>query len=620
MNSRLTFLPIPRKIKPEKDAFIVKRDQIIQIDSAEPHRFLFSAGQIKDTLLKHTQHTWQVSASCSLPNEKTAVILKVDPAAAKHAEGYQLIITPQRIYITGCDEPGVFYGVQTLKQIITQSDHGILPCMEVEDYPDFPARGVMLDISRDKVYRLETLFMLIDELASWKINQLQLYMEHTFAYLGHEIVWQDASPLTAEDILQLDRYCRDRYIELVPNQNSLGHMSRWLKHKAYQHLAERTTPFTMPWGEVHTEPFSLAPVLPQSLSFISSLYDQLLPNFSSGMVNVGCDETFDIGAGKSEAACQEKGLGQVYLDYVLALHQDLSKRGKTMQFWADIILQHPELISQLPKDAIALVWGYDAGHPFDDETKVFHEASIPYYVCPGTSSWNSIGGRLDNMIQNCVTAAEQGQKNGAAGYLNTDWGDNGHWQQIPLSYPGFAMGAACSWCSNENRDLDLERILSEIVFKDPSNRLGALLCDMGNEYKAWGLILPNASPIFALLQETEEKLQRYDFQESSPIEHTLARLKNHLGELNKIIINRPDALWIKDEIKLSIQLMKIACQRALKIYFNHKQPTSTQLLYEIQGLIAEYQRIWLKRNRVGGLTDSIRRFDNLLSEYKNAKA
>jgi hexosaminidase len=185
---------------------------------------------------------------------------------------------------TGADEAGLFYGVQTLRQIVAQTGDHPLPCLEIEDWPDFPVRGVMLDISRDKVYRMETLLMLVDELSSWKINQLQLYTEHTFAYAGHEMVWGDASPIIPEEILILDRYCQERFIELVPNQNSLGHLSRWLKHPQYQHLAETTEPVATPWGGLQIEPYSLSPVLPESLAFISSLYDQLLPNFSSKMI------------------------------------------------------------------------------------------------------------------------------------------------------------------------------------------------------------------------------------------------------------------------------------------------------------------------------------------------
>jgi hypothetical protein len=559
-----------------------------------------------------------VTASRSIPSDAAAAQLVVDPSVVTKAEGYHLRITPRQINITGADEAGVFYGVQTLKQIISQSGHEGLPCLDITDWPDFPARGVMLDISRDKVYRMETLLMLIDELASWKINQVQLYTEHTFAYLGHETIWQDASPMTPEEILQLDAYCRERFIELVPNQNSLGHMTRWLKYPQYQNLAERTTPFTMPWGEVQTEPFSLAPVLPESLAFISSLYDQLLPNFTSRMINVGCDETFDIGAGKSKDACEEKGVGQVYLDYLLELYKDLQKRDCTMQFWGDIILQYPDLILQLPKDVIALDWGYDAEHPFKNETIAFQQADIPYYVCPGTSSWNSIGGRMDNMIANCREAAEQGLKHGAAGYLNTDWGDNGHWQQLPVSYPGFAVGAAFSWCLEKNRDMDLESVLNQLVLKDQTQQIGKIMIEMGNEYKAWGLTLPNGSPIHILLQDSSERLKRLDFSDPKPLHQTSQRLQSCLESLTSVRLERPDAGLIKEELQLTLWLMQHACKRALNTYFDSPYTSSIELLHEIKEIITKYKRSWLARNRIGGLSDSIKNFNTLIEEYQNS--
>ena len=90
-------------------------------------------------------------------------------------------------------------------QLACRSVGGLPPC-RIEDWPDFAARGVMLDISRDKVPTLATLTGLVDLLAGWKINQLQLYTEHTFAYAGHERVWRGASPMTGEQIERLDQF------------------------------------------------------------------------------------------------------------------------------------------------------------------------------------------------------------------------------------------------------------------------------------------------------------------------------------------------------------------------------------------------------------------------------
>src|SRR5439155_11282674 len=115
---------------------------------------------------------------------------------------------------------------------------------------------------------------------------------------GHEQVWRDASPMTAAEMKELDAYCKERFIELVPNQNSFGHMERWLKHDKYKPLAECPDGFMLPWGIHHEGGFTLNPTDPKSFALIEDLFDQLLPNFTSKQFNIGCDETFDLGLGK----------------------------------------------------------------------------------------------------------------------------------------------------------------------------------------------------------------------------------------------------------------------------------------------------------------------------------
>ena len=154
-----------------------------------------------------------------------------------------------------------------------------------------PAIGYMLDISRDKVPTMASLRRMVDVLSALGYNQFQLYTEHTFAYRDHRSVWADASPMTAEEVRALDAYCRERGIELVPNQNSFGHLEKWFKHPEYRPLAE--APYggvKTPWGSTRVVPRALCPTDPRSIAFVASLYDELLPNFSSKLFNVGCEE------------------------------------------------------------------------------------------------------------------------------------------------------------------------------------------------------------------------------------------------------------------------------------------------------------------------------------------
>ena len=164
---------------------------------------------------------------------------RIDPSLAP--QGYLLSIDDSGVELAGADDAGLFYGEATLAQLLRLYD-GSIPIGVIRDHPDFEVRGVMLDISRDKVPTTETLYALIERLAALKINQVQLYSEHTFAYRNHPEVHRAASPFTADEILELDAFCRARYVELVPNQNCLGHMNRWLVHDALpaaRHRAER---------------------------------------------------------------------------------------------------------------------------------------------------------------------------------------------------------------------------------------------------------------------------------------------------------------------------------------------------------------------------------------------
>ncbi len=192
-----------------------------------------------------------------------------------------------------------------------------------------------------------------------------------------------------------------------------------------------------------------------------------------------------------------------------------------MQFWGDIILKHPELIGELPEGIIALNWGYDAGHPYDEEGEKFEAAGVPYYVCPGTGSWNSIAGRTDNTIANLREAAEQGERHGAVGYLMTDWGDAGHPHPLPVSYLGFAWGAALSWCRASNESLDLTRALDLHVFYDAAGVMGQLAYDLGKAASA-SKPLPNWSPVVYPFFRLVRKVGDYPINEMAEAEFTSA--------------------------------------------------------------------------------------------------
>ena len=238
-----------------------------------------------------------------------------------------------------------------------------LPCLKIRDWPDFPRRGVMLDISRGRVPKLKTLLELVEHLKDFKINEFQLYTGHAFAYRKYKPVWRAWGALTAAEIRKLDARCRELGIDLVPNQNSFGHLRYFLEHPPLRKLAEVSEPYEGAIGDFLRFPTTLAPAHPGTIRFIRELYDELLPNFSSKIFNVGCDETWDLGRGQSKRLCETRGKGRVYVDFLKQINREVNTRGRRMMFWGDIILKFPELISELAAFGVPPQAGFPKNPP-----------------------------------------------------------------------------------------------------------------------------------------------------------------------------------------------------------------------------------------------------------------
>jgi hypothetical protein len=408
-------------------------------------------------------------------------------------------------------------------------------------------------------------------------------------------------------------------------QNSFGHMHRWLIHEPYRLLAECPDGVDHPFSPKR-EPYSLCPLDPGSLGLLADLYDQLLPHFSSRQFNVGLDETFDLGLDRSAQACEEKGTEHVYLEFLKRIHRLVSQRGRTMHFWGDIILRQPELINALPQDIIALAWGYEAGHPFAEQSRHFARAGLNFYVCPGTSSWNAIAGRTQNALGNLSNAARNGQAAGATGFLNTDWGDHGHLQPLPVSTLGFLAGAGFSWNvadASAPQELDLARFLDLHAFQDQASVMGRLAYDLGNAYLQTGASTVNSSALFWLLVSPERTLPDPWMHGLSAkgLKKTLAYVDRVMEPLPQARMARPDADLIAEEFCWVADMLRLACRLGLARFKAGAdtpigaiaKKSRAALAGELRPLIERHREIWLRRNRPGGLDDSTARLERTLA-------
>ena len=549
-----------------------------------------------------------------LPKQKPLAAIQVvrGGSAPKHPEGYALTISKIGVEISFHETGGLRAASATLRQLLREYGRR-LPCLKIRDWPDFARRGVMLDISRGRVPKLETLLDLVEKLADFKINELQLYTEHTFAYQKYRRIWKTWGALTAKEIQILDARCGELGIELVPNQNSFGHLRYFLEDSKLKKLGELKQAFLAETKDFLRRPTTLAPKHPGTLPFLRGLYDELLPNFSSEYFNIGGDETWDLGKGQSKQLCAQKGKGRVYLDFIKQLHREVSARGKTMMFWGDIILKYPQLIRELPKNVVALNWGYEANHPFAKEAAQFAKAKIPFYVCPGTSTWQTLIGKHDNALANLRAAAKIGKKYGAVGLLNTDWGDGGHPQPLAVSWPLFAAGAALAWNVNALDESTLLAVLSRDVFEDATGKIAAAGFQLGFVHQKLGVKALNETPLGTVLaapKPVEQELfcrnglKWFTKIPAKKICATLNEIQKQRTSLLRAKPNSASGKLLAQELKLAAQMAEQSCQFMLwqQAVVAEKTSKAKKLaqagIRELQQLEKDFNAYWSLRNKV----------------------
>ncbi len=380
-------------------------------------------------------------------------------AGKKDCEDYCIKVT-DCIEIISDGVRGVFYGLQTLCQML-KNENGILKTCEVFDAPDLAVRGFYYDITRGRVPKVEHLKNVIDKLANFKINMLQLYVENAFEFKEYVEITRPENMLTAKEIQEIDTYCRERFIEFVPSLSTFGHLYDLLQSDRYENLCEYEDykPTGLYWTEKmdhHTIDVSNS----DSEKVIFSLIDQYAPLFKSNTFNICCDETFDLCKGKN------KGLdeGEEYFRFVSKIIGHLRNKGKKVQMWADVALNYPQKIEFIKNGLELLNWEYDE-NPAEEKIKKISDKNVPQILCPGVSSWVGFIMDFNAAEKNISKMSMYAQKYNCLGMLNTAWGDFGGVSPWNGYVYGVVLGAEKAWNASETvPDSDFEDAVSSLVF------------------------------------------------------------------------------------------------------------------------------------------------------------
>ncbi len=522
-------------------------------------------------------------------------------------EAYSLSIGQDGISIYAGGRAGAFYSLMTLHQIYAQRGKK-LPYLTIHDAPHFKIRGFMLDISRDKIPTLETMKERVDDLCALKINHLQLYFEGApFEYKDYPDMWQGFDVLRGEEIRELDAYCRARFVELIPAQNTFGHMGLWLFDGGYEELAECPHGFVNPKNNSFCPwPMCLDPNDPKAFQLVRNISDDLLSWFSSDKFNVCCDETIELGWGKSKALCDEKGIGRVYFDYLMKLYAYCREKDKTMLFWADIINEYPEIVAELPRDVLVMNWGYYDGLPKEESCANFEKNGISYCVCPGTAAWNTQIGNIPQMLENTRTTIFKGYRHNALGVVNTEWGDGGHWQGSYSAYPGIVYGAAMSWQPVINENLDIAQAL-DMIFGDRNGKIGKVFLEAGRFMEHEGVAFENTSHALLLLKGSIDSYHLPENLTHKEFDAVTAYLTPLLERLEGAELSYADGDTVKAELRVGIQLIltaqNIGHYHLYKCEKNLKQARIYAKCIEdgLNSALTDLTKLWLRKNKLSKL-------------------
>jgi len=356
------------------------------------------------------------------------------------AEGYVLIIEQKRAAVIAQSASGVFYGVQTFKQLLPLPGSAAAPEIPegtIRDWPAMKYRAIDDDLSRGPFPTLEFQKHQIRAIAAFKANIYSPYIEHTLLYANQPLAAPPGSALSPADVAELVRYGAQYHVTILPEQEAFGHLHHVLKYDLYNDVAET------PHGHV------LAPGQPGTLPLIQDWFGQIAKEFPSPFMHIGADETVDLGHGRTKDAVAKQGYGPVYVQFLKQIHDALAPLHKRLLFWGDIGGDAPAAVAGLPKDMIAVPWNYGDSTGFDKMIEPFAKAGIETWVAPGDANWSLVYPDANTAFANIQGFIRDGQRLGSTGALITVWNDDGE-GLFNQDWYGVLFGAVAAWQPGES--------------------------------------------------------------------------------------------------------------------------------------------------------------------------
>jgi hexosaminidase len=447
----LRLVPAPRSVTMGSGRFALRGE--VRIGVGRSHEDDAFAARLLETEIEAAS----AATARVVEGADVEVVLARDPGLSEAGEeGYRLDVTPGGIRATARTGAGLFYAVQTLRQMIHADG---VPAVAIIDRPALRWRGLQDDVSRGPVPTVAALERRIRTAAEYKVNLYALYIEASFAYRSQPLIAPPGGALTAAELSHLSEYARDYHVSLMVQQQSFGHLERLLTWEKYRNLTE------VDGGN------TLAPANEATYALLDSLYREIAPLTSAPFFHIGGDEPADLGQGRSRAMVQASGFAATYLRHVTRLRDLLQPLGKRTMLWSDVALKFPELLPKLRGDFVVASWEYLAHETYAPWIKPLQDAKVEFFVCPGAVNWNRVFPNLDQALPGIRGFTREGQQGGAVGQLDCVWADNGD-ALFALAWYPVLFGAAAAWQAGDCDPERFARAFDWAFFRNPGEEMG----------------------------------------------------------------------------------------------------------------------------------------------------
>ena len=607
-------LPTPQQVMMLDDQFIWDEDVVLTYDATDAEisqivtMFRNDLDQISGKKVKFSRGV--------IKGKHFIEFLKTDHLGVSENEdqAYKLTINRNFIRMEATTATGLFYASQSLKQLyrysfLSNKGNISIPCMTITDWPNFKIRAWQDDISRGPIVSMDYLKCLIPQMAECKLNAFSLYTEHTFKTKCHpDLAPSDA--FTAEEIKELEEFCKPYQIQIIGNQQCFGHFEEILCNPFYSHLADTK--------------WNLNPAKKETYQFLEDHLREVARTYKSPYFNINCDETESLGQGLAKAYVDSIGAETVYYQHINRVNRMLRPYRKRVMMWGDIADQHPEILANLDDDIFLIAWSYVGIDDFNDFLKPYVNSGRKFFVAPGVSLSERVWPKHYEFKKNITNLCRDGYKNGALGVINTCWDDFGESLTNCALY-GLALGAEMSWNAVSTSERDTEANFAYHFFGSTSDTLINYLDSISEISK-----IDNIGKFSALTEHITPFYPSQITDSTKKANQLLFEKLNHLeliewATVEKIKKNRD----MIDNAIYSIMRMKWCALRNIarcQLYKTYNDPTEENvdfsqhmingLLWHLHQLKKEYVKVWNIESRPYWLDVNMKKYDDIAHELQ----